>query len=529
MTKILLFICIVLSLPSQAQLTNGLIAHWPFNGNANDVTGNGYNGSANNITYTTGAGGGANTAALFNGSNSYVDVAYKSGMNVSTFSICTRVKVNGYYGGLCQANTILWRGSQFQNGYYSLIFFDTGSCLVADTGRNFFAGQVGGLTNSSIGSAWAYNPPIVSQRWYCVVTTFNGTQSKIYVDGVLKSTYNVSSGSIGSSAQGLAIGANRFASSSQYPYWLNGAIDDLRLYNRALSDAEVTLYCNSLQQDTTVYIYNIVEDTLCVEDSIKVQYDISGGFNTGNVFTLQLSDANGSFSNPTVLSTISSTIGGTFNAILPSNILPGTGYLVRVISSTPSKTSASHPIVVQQPLTPTVSLSVSPTGTLWSGQQATFTAIATNTGNTPVYVWTINSQLVPGVNLPSYITDSLNDNDTVCVWAYTDYKCASEPVVKDCIVININSSVMAMSLNNLRMYPNPNNGSFTLKGKINNTEKVQLQILNAVGQVVYTNEANTTNGKLQQDINLGSIANGIYLLRIQAGAEQQNISFRIAQ
>jgi hypothetical protein len=44
-----------------------LIAHWPLNGNTNDVSGNGYDGTPTNITYVAGKIG---QAASFNGTNS---------------------------------------------------------------------------------------------------------------------------------------------------------------------------------------------------------------------------------------------------------------------------------------------------------------------------------------------------------------------------------------------------------------------------------------------------------------------------
>ena len=50
--------------------TNGLVAWWPFTGNANDLSGNGNNGTVNNATLTTDRYGNSNCAYSFNGGHS---------------------------------------------------------------------------------------------------------------------------------------------------------------------------------------------------------------------------------------------------------------------------------------------------------------------------------------------------------------------------------------------------------------------------------------------------------------------------
>src|SRR5690606_19368161 len=121
---------------------NGLVAHWPFNGNVADVSGNGHNGTAYNITYGAGKAGTANTAAVFNGTNSYVFVPYKSDLNLSNYSICALIKPTGYYTGLCQVNLILARGTEPQPGYYRLCYmdniYDNGNCNYLDTSKEVF-------------------------------------------------------------------------------------------------------------------------------------------------------------------------------------------------------------------------------------------------------------------------------------------------------------------------------------------------------------------------------------------------------
>src|ERR1017187_5394463 len=59
---------------SQSFLTNGLVAYYPFNGNANDASGNGNNGTVYGATLTTDRFGISNSAYCFNGTSHYIEV-----------------------------------------------------------------------------------------------------------------------------------------------------------------------------------------------------------------------------------------------------------------------------------------------------------------------------------------------------------------------------------------------------------------------------------------------------------------------
>lgn len=92
----------------------------------------------------------------------------------------------------------------------------------------------------------------------------------------------------------------------------------------------------------TIITSQISPSSYCAGGSISISYDIACSFNTGNVFTAQLSDASGSFSSPTVLGTINSVNAGTFNAEIPSATPAGSGYRIRVVSSDPVITGSDN-------------------------------------------------------------------------------------------------------------------------------------------------------------------------------------------
>ena len=66
--------------------TNGLVAYYPFNGNAKDSSGNGNNGSVNGATLTTDRFGNCNSAYLFDGVSNYISLPTSKLINLNTYS-----------------------------------------------------------------------------------------------------------------------------------------------------------------------------------------------------------------------------------------------------------------------------------------------------------------------------------------------------------------------------------------------------------------------------------------------------------
>jgi hypothetical protein len=108
----------------------------------------------------------------------------------------------------------------------------------------------------------------------------------------------------------------------------------------------------------------------CPDASVNIPFTISGNFNPGNVFTAQLSDANGNFSNPVSLGTLNGTSPGTINGAFPSNTPAGNNYRIRVIGSDPLVTGSDNGstiAVLQKPQIPaplTSATSICPQGTV---------------------------------------------------------------------------------------------------------------------------------------------------------------------
>jgi len=92
----------------------------------------------------------------------------------------------------------------------------------------------------------------------------------------------------------------------------------------------------------TITTGSISPTSYCPGSSVSVPFIITGTFASGNVFTAQLSDANGSFAGPTSIGTLNSLVAGTINATIPSGQVAGAGYRIRVISSNPVVTGSDN-------------------------------------------------------------------------------------------------------------------------------------------------------------------------------------------
>jgi hypothetical protein len=78
------------------------------------------------------------------------------------------------------------------------------------------------------------------------------------------------------------------------------------------------------------------------EGGLTVNFTITGTFESGNVFTAQLSDGTGSFSNPIAIGTLTAVEAGTIEATLPASVANGAGYRIRVVASTPETISPDN-------------------------------------------------------------------------------------------------------------------------------------------------------------------------------------------
>jgi hypothetical protein len=227
---LLTFLTLFVTNVASAQIpSNGLVAYWPFDGNANDISGNGNHGTVNGASLASDRNGNLNSCYSFNGGGNYINVPYSTSLGIQqSFSSSVWINMNG---GSC--NPRVYEIHENLNcGGYSLAFNGAGG------GSRTF--HTAGFGNCSTGIALTGgNNPVPTNSWHHVAVVIDGTNGlgKLYVDGIM--VYQTSGAiipSINYYGASLCIGniaPNRCD-------WWGGLIDDFSLYNRVLTPAEIT-------------------------------------------------------------------------------------------------------------------------------------------------------------------------------------------------------------------------------------------------------------------------------------------------
>jgi hypothetical protein len=226
--------------------TNGLVGWWPFNGNANDESGNGNNGTVNGATLTTDRFGNANNAYSFDGSD-WVEVVNSSSLqNLNSISISGWVNVNQWF----QSNgngwfPILSKSSSSQPGLFS---YGIGSDRMYNNLFSKYFESMNNFSNSL--NTWIF----------CVVIN-DGTMAKFYINGTLHQTVNNFQ-----TLSNVSNNANLFfgKDSQGILEYSKGKLDDIGIWNRALTQQEIT----DLYNGNICYEYVTVTDTLVINTGI---------------------------------------------------------------------------------------------------------------------------------------------------------------------------------------------------------------------------------------------------------------------
>jgi hypothetical protein len=86
---------------------------------------------------------------------------------------------------------------------------------------------------------------------------------------------------------------------------------------------------------TTISPFPFISDQLCAGSQVDVPYNITGTFNSGNIFTAQLSDAFGNFTTFSNIGSITATQDSSIRCTIPTNIAGSTTYRIRIVSTNP--------------------------------------------------------------------------------------------------------------------------------------------------------------------------------------------------
>ncbi len=234
--------------------TAGLVGYWPFNGNANDMSGNGNHGilecESNNPQLTTDRFGNANSAYEFGG---YYNKNWIRVPNNSTMLLTDQMTISLWFQQCEFAGMDGWGSYSTTDAGFSVLT-KAGDGIAAYPGIFIGSGinsQTGKLTISSSNCNGAASNPSYANygvgteyncfdtcEWVHFVSTIDDTIAKIYLNGVLYIDTIINHADYTqANLHDLYIGRMGCNGFIWYPF--NGKIDDVAFYNRALSDNEV--------------------------------------------------------------------------------------------------------------------------------------------------------------------------------------------------------------------------------------------------------------------------------------------------
>lgn len=152
-------------------------------------------------------------------------------------------------------------------------------------------------------------------------------------------------------------------------------------------------------EQTSITTGALAQSSFCSGDAISVPYTATGSFQSGNVFTAQLSDDAGNFASPSQLGTLNSVSSGQINGTIPVNTPAGSGYRIRVISSMPAVVGSDNGSDLTIALVPVASITPAGPTTFCEGASVVLNA---PTGSGLSYVWRRDGTIIPGATAASY-------------------------------------------------------------------------------------------------------------------------------
>ena len=212
---------LVLHLAANAQAD--LVGQWQFEGNLNDISGNG------NDATTQGDAVIENDperglVAVLDGSGDYLEIPYSNSLNITGDQITLASWV--YFDDVSGGPEIVL-AKIVQEGQHSAPYFAYNLCILSNGTPRFF------LTTSGTQRRLPGSPNFESGRWYHMAGTYDGSEMILYVDGEVSATMNAT-GNINGYDTPLFLGINGARGEP-----MDGKIDDVRIYDHVLEQVEI--------------------------------------------------------------------------------------------------------------------------------------------------------------------------------------------------------------------------------------------------------------------------------------------------
>jgi hypothetical protein len=222
-----------------ADLNDGLVAHYPFNGNALDESGNGNHGTVHGAMLTEDRFGKSDGAYSFDGKNDYIISSpnLPIGNSVRSISVWFKSTSDSGYNGW-YTNTVTSWGNASDNNNCDIAFYQ---------GKLLFGAFANDVRTDVL---------VNDGSWHHVVVIHNGTILKIYLDHEVIASNKIRE--LNTTNSSFYIG-KRSGQSNQH---MDGVVDDVRIYNRALTESEI-------QQLYQLNNQTLPSDSSCTETDLE--------------------------------------------------------------------------------------------------------------------------------------------------------------------------------------------------------------------------------------------------------------------
>jgi hypothetical protein len=456
--------------------TNGLVGYWPFCGNANDVSGNGNNGTVNGATLTTDRNGTLNEAFDFDGTSDFISIGSLN--NISNFSIAFWFKRNNDLNlsypiglGINNSNTV-----DVYKGYGIGIAPNSASAcgiaandIKANDGLSTCANIVGNSTS-------------ILNTWEHIVLTSNGSSASLFYNGTL-SQFNNSIFIPGILDLVVGMRSDNFA---PFP----GSIDDIGIWNRALSALEIQQLYNSTPctKPEPVTLGTDRSTKLCPNEAVTIEIVTPSTAGLSYEWT-----RNGTTMPGATASSITVADAAKYKVFVRS----GPGLDCQRVSGLIETTAAIPPTIT----------ATTPNGNAYCPGDS---VLMSATGITPgySYQWKRFGVPIAGATSANFYAKQTGN-----------YRCevtnAGGCINQSNLVSIVNGTscrIMQGQSSDVNVYPNPAKNSFTVSfNDIGNETPVSIELRNLQGQII---ENRKLNGLGDVQFNVNKLSPGMYMVRV---------------
>ena len=230
---------------------------------------------------------------------------------------------------------------------------------------------------------------------------------------------------------------------------------------------------------------------LCAGSTLSVPFDAGiQAFNPGNVFTAELSDANGSFGTPQTIGTLAATSPATIAATLPATVPAGSGYRIRVRASSPALTGSDNGnnLTIAAPSVAAITVA----GTALTGSEGT------------AYRWFLDGAALAATTR----TIEAQQSGSYAVEVTGANGCTARSAGVDVQVTGLESPRPGQ----WKTFPNPSGGAVTVSFASGNWSGARVSLIDARGTTLHAATVPSGAAGKTLQLDLTPYAPGVYLL-----------------